>query len=95
MCALLTARFRKVADKGIDSGAHPACCCKLMEQHVRRSVRIISPCLKCINRQGLVTVAHLSREIPVDTITAHQTIKRTCYYLALNDEFPTGNKQKK
>lgn len=43
MRALLTARFRKVADKGIDLAAYPACCWKLMEQHVRLSVRIISP----------------------------------------------------
>lgn len=45
VCTLLSARFRKVADKGIDLGAHPARCWKLMEQHVRLSVKIISPYL--------------------------------------------------
>lgn len=45
MWALLTSRFRKVADKGIDLDAHPAFCCKLMEQDVKLSVKI-SPSFK-------------------------------------------------
>lgn len=48
----------------------------------------------CINRRGLVTVAHLSHEIPVDIITEHKAMMRICYYLPFNDIFPTGNKQK-
>lgn len=48
----------------------------------------------CINRQGLVTVAHLSDEIPADVITEHKAIMRICCYLPYNDIFPTGNKQK-
>lgn len=48
----------------------------------------------CINRGGLVAVAHLSDEFPADIITEHKTIMRICYYLPFNDIFPTGNKQK-
>lgn len=48
VCVLLTTRFRKVADKGIDLGAHPACCWKLMGQHEWLSVRIISSCFRCV-----------------------------------------------